>query len=114
MAGAVVNVQLVLVAEPRARHDNPGTSRAAARRVAKAAGAIELAIADTVRAARHPLTPEAIAESVFCEHHGRWKTTTIETGVVRAVRFNLIVECGEGLTSRNSRAKLYTTPERAR
>ena len=102
-----MNVQLVLVAEPRSRIADPDTSRAAARRVAKAAGAIETAIADTVRAASRPLTAEAIAESIFAETGGRWKHGTIETGVVRARDLGMIVIVGEGKTSRGMRARLY-------
>ncbi len=102
-----MNEQLVLHAEPRSRHDNPTTSKRAARRVAGAAGAIESAIADTVRASRKPLTAEAIAESIFLEHKGRWKIGTVETAVVRARRLNLIVPVGEGRTSRGMRAVLY-------
>lgn len=107
-----MNVQLVLVAEPRARHDNPDTSKAAARRVAAAGGAIEHAIADTVRAARRPLTAEAIAESVFAEYDGRWAYGSIVTAVTRASKLNLITLAGEGKTSRGMRARLYDWPGR--
>lgn len=106
--------QLSLLNQPRARVADPGTARAAATRVAPAAGALERAIVDVVADALAPVTADEIADRVVVDHGIRWGRSTVLSAVSRARTSGLIVPAGTGTTSRGSTAIAYTAPERTR
>lgn len=99
--------QLALIAEPRARHDNPHTSKAAAQSVAPAASYLESQIVACVARGRYPITAEGIAELVGFDHPDRWTVGSIVTAVSRCASRGLIVPSGFGVTSRNRQAVAY-------
>lgn len=98
--------QLVLVAEPVARHNDPATSHLAAKAVARGSVPLEARIAETVCASHVPLTAEQIAHQITLETD-RWGHGTIETAVTRARRRGWIHPAGTGLTSRQREATTY-------
>lgn len=108
-----MNQQLTLLAEPRARLTDPLTAQRAAQVVAKAGGALERRIAETVTESRCPLTAEQIAHEITAST-GRWGHGSIETAVSRTRELGWIIPVGEGRTSRGRDAVLYDSPERAR
>lgn len=99
--------QLTFIDEPRARHDGPQTSRLAVSAVSPAVGALEAAILDTLHHARGPLTAEAISESVFAEHDGRWTHGTVVTAISRCERRGVVTVVGVGLSSRGRSVNTY-------
>jgi hypothetical protein len=102
-----MNEQLVLTAEPRARHDNPTTSHEAAKSMAKGSKALEDRIGRFVANVRDPVTAEEIGLSMTQDPHCPWGFSSIVTAVPRARRRGLIVPAGEGLTRRGRRAITY-------
>lgn len=101
-----MNRQLTLVAQPRARHDNPATAKAAAESVAHGAGYLEAQIAAVV-AQCQPVIAEGIAGVLEYRHPGRWTVGTVVTAVSRVAARGLIIPDGTGLTSRGRAATAY-------
>lgn len=102
-----MSTQLSLLNQPRARHDDPDTSRAAAASVQPAAPLLETLIRQVVEAYRGHATAETIAHDIGSQFPGRWVDSTIRGAVSRAAENGVIVPCGEGKTSRGMRARLY-------
>ena len=98
--------QLSLLNQPRARHDNPHTSEAAAESVAPASGYLESRIVDACKGAR-ALTAEQIAGILGVREPGRWDEGTIRTAVSRAAKRGLLVVDGTGTTSRGRQAVAF-------
>jgi hypothetical protein len=106
--------QLSLLDQPRARHTDPATSRAAAVRVAPSAGALATAIVAALARAGEPITAPDIADRVTENQPGRWDRGTVLSAVSRARTAGLIVPAGTRLTPRSSEAAAYTLPENGR
>ena len=98
--------QLSLLNQPRQRHDNPHTSKAAAESVAPASGYLERRIVEACKGAR-ALTAEQIAGILGVREPGRWDEGTIRTAVSRASRRGLLTPDGFGVTSRGRQAVAY-------
>lgn len=98
--------QLSLLNQPRARHDNPHTSKAAAESVAPASGYLESRIVDACKGIS-ALTAEQIAGILGVREPGRWDEGTIRTAVSRASRRGVIVPDGFGVTTRGRQAVAY-------
>jgi len=101
--------QLVMLAAPGVRHDNPPASSEAAERVGKGSDELERTIGEVVAYHCRPVIAEDVARMI-CASPDRWTHQTIVSAVTRARRRGLIVPSGEGVTSRGSRATAYTVP----
>lgn len=89
--------QLVLFAQPRARHSDPETSHAAAQ---AQTGRAESYILD-VFAKHGPLTDDEV-----CEHLRDWYSPTVKTARSRLTRRGLLVDSGERRPSVRSRPQI--------
>ncbi len=102
--------QLSLLNQPRARKNDRATSKAAASSVQHVSGLLETLICSTLAGTKQPLTAEVIARAIEHGNPGRWDEGTIRSAVSRAAKRCLIVEAGEGKTSRGWATTWKTAP----
>jgi len=89
--------QLALFSEPRSRHDNPDTSRDAARAVQQHAGALENLILETF------CLCDYLTDDELCERMPERHAPTVKTCRSRLSGRGLLVD--SGVQRRNSRGR---------